>query len=196
MAQTADSGTSSHAFVGDAVNGLTDLGTLGDGYIDSVGMSINAEGLVAGYSNTARSTRAFVGDVTSGLTDLGTLGGRISLAYGISDDGQVTGYSQLAPNNISNLLLHAFLWDSINGMIDLNDLVIDLSQWQYLESAQDISHNGNYITGRGFTTNNAPHAFLLEKVQQPESVPEPQTLWLMLLGLYGFTFRRVNPLFK
>ena len=73
LAQTADSGTSSHAFVGDAVNGLTDLGTLGDGYIDSVGMSINAEGLVAGYSNRAanQSTHAFVGDVTSGLTDLG-----------------------------------------------------------------------------------------------------------------------------
>lgn len=190
-AQTADSGTDSHAFVGDAVNGLTDLGTLGDGYVSSVGTSINAEGLVAGHSTgQGGPPRAFVGDIANGLTDLGTLGGSISWAYGISDNGQAVGSSHLAPNNISSYLYHAFLWDSINGMMDLNDLVVDLSQWQHITRAKGISSNGNYITGSGFTANNELHAFLLEKV--PQTVPEPTTFWLILLGLYVFTFRRLR----
>jgi len=51
------------------------------------------------------------------IIDLGTLGGRSSSANAINDVGQVVGWAGTADG-----LDHAFLWDPINGMIDLGTI--------------------------------------------------------------------------
>ncbi len=50
------------------------------------------------------------------ITDLGTLGGFTSNAFDINDNGQVAGQS-IAPFDF-----HAFLYDTVNGMVDLGTL--------------------------------------------------------------------------
>lgn len=52
------------------------------------------------------------------ITDIGTLGGRSSGAYALNDRGQVVGWSDIGDGFSS----HAFLWDSVHGMIDLGTL--------------------------------------------------------------------------
>jgi probable HAF family extracellular repeat protein len=56
------------------------------------------------------------------IIDLGTLGGNVSRARAINDADQVTGTSYLA-----NGKSHAFIWDHINGMIDLGTLGSEVS---------------------------------------------------------------------
>src|SRR4030042_1871199 len=51
------------------------------------------------------------------IIDLGTLGGRSSVAKAINDMGQVVGWSYKADG-----FNYAFLWDPINGMIDLGTI--------------------------------------------------------------------------
>ncbi len=89
--------------------------------------------------------------------------------------------------------IHAFLWDSVDSLFDLNDLVVDLTGWDYLEHAFSISDTG-FITGYGITTNGETHAFLLT----PESpqLPEPTSIALLGLGLgvfVGLSRKRGQP---
>lgn len=110
-----------HAFVGDATNGFTDLGTLGGA--DSRAYDINQHGQITGLSQTADGgiyEPAFVGDAINGLTDLGTLYGRdsksSSVGRAINDSGQVAGYSG------NNKRTHAFIGDATNGLTNLATL--------------------------------------------------------------------------
>lgn len=88
-----------------------DLGTLGGG--ESFGADVNVHGQVVGYAHSdADDVLAFVW--TPGATDgvpgnpemrsLGTLDGERSEAYGINDEGEITGYSD-AGNRA-----HAFIY--------------------------------------------------------------------------------------
>ena len=112
------------------------------------------------------------------LPDLGG-GGDFSYANGINDAGQVVGYSS------ATTLPHAFLWDSILGMVDLNTL-IDPSTFVMLE-ARAISGNG-MIAGFGRDTlTNVNRGFLLtlNAPPPPEGVAAPGALALLGLGLFG-----------
>ena len=66
-------------------------------------------------------------------------------------------------------------WTTTN--LNTTSLVTNLDGWS-LTSAEDISHNGDYIVGYG-TILGAQHAFLLA------ATPEPSTLLLATAGLAG-----------
>ena len=57
---------------------------------------------------------AFFLDPNTGKTILPTLGGKKSVACEINNQGQIVGFSDTSSN-----IMHAFLWDNINGIYDL-----------------------------------------------------------------------------
>jgi len=77
------------------------------------------------------------------IIDLGTLGGPSSYPLGINDAGQVVGSSRTDDSVVG----HGFLWDDVNGMMDLAELLDDSSQWGGINSAIEINNNGQ-ILGR------------------------------------------------
>lgn len=113
---------------------ITNLGALG-GY-ESEAFSVNSRGQVVGFSGNTTSdpnsifglgteTRAFLWQ-DGQMQDLGTLGGPDAFAGGISEKGQVTGFSYLNSVPATNcgflsLETGAFLWER-GKMVDLGTL--------------------------------------------------------------------------
>lgn len=90
-----------------------DLINLGSGTLANA--VINAKGQVAyTMSPSLNVSRAYFYD-GSRIHDLGTLGGTESYALAINDAGQIAGFSRLPGDEI----LHAFLWSTRSGLIDL-----------------------------------------------------------------------------
>jgi probable HAF family extracellular repeat protein len=147
-------GEGSRAFVWDAVNGKTDLGTLGGGInAQSSAADINELGQVVGTSDTGipgQGQHAFLWDATNGMVDLGTLGGTTSWAYGINDLGQVVGDSSTATN-----VFHAFLWDPVKGMTDLTAAGCDCYDPRSINNAGQIA---------GVNFSGPPHAIVWDPV--------------------------------
>src|SRR5215217_5359009 len=77
------------------------------------------------------------------VRDLGTLGGTSSYGTGINDSGNVVGYSDTSAGE-----QHAFLYDSTNGMKDLNDMLPADSSWT-ITSASAINSDGK-IAASGY----------------------------------------------
>ena len=96
---------------------ITELPALSpDESYSSEGLSINVQGVVAGYSYTwdgDHHASIWEGDT---ISDLGTLGGDTSLARGINDLGQVVGESAVQSGQTD--YDHAFLWQD-GKMTDL-----------------------------------------------------------------------------
>lgn len=80
----------------------------------------------------------------------------------------------------TGLTLAAFVWDGVNGMTDLNDLLIGPTDW-HLNQALAINSSGQ-IVGSG-EHNGVSHGFLLTPVTA--DAPGPTTLSLFGLGLSG-----------
>lgn len=135
---------------------MTDLGTLGGETmnLDHRAEAINASGHACGRSYTAGDAKhAFFYD--GSMTDLGVLtGGSESWAFGLNDSDVVVGTS-----DVTGGAFRAFVWDSVNGMRNLNNLIPTGTGWTLIR-ATDINGNGSIV---GFGTNDSAQkrAFLL-----------------------------------
>lgn len=106
---------------------VTDLGTLGR---DTYATSLSNKSHIAGYSwfesGDSYCRHAFAWTPSNGLLDIGTLGGKSSAGLGINGKDQITGFSNLSDQTECNPLIdnviHAFIWSSSAGMLDLGSL--------------------------------------------------------------------------
>lgn len=98
---------------------------------------------------------AFIWSSTAGMRALGDLPGGInySIAYGTNNNRQVVGMSY------SSIGSDAFIWDSVNGMVSLNSLLVGAPGWRLTE-ARDINNSGQ-IVGWGVNPAGGTEAFLL-----------------------------------
>ncbi len=95
-----------HAYLWDPVEGILDLGTLGEDQW-SVATGINDLGQVVGHSySSADSVRAFIWDEENGMQELNlSLGGNRTLPQAINDSGQIVGYSEVPEPATMTLLV-------------------------------------------------------------------------------------------
>ncbi len=143
---------------------MQDLGTLGGTYVDA--FAINDFGKVVGDSflsgtvGPVGSRHAYLwipttpNGTTGTMQDLGVLGGNVSYAFGINNQAEIVGGSQIANGDTTE---HAFIYNH-GAMIDLNTLIASGSGWA-LERGIRINNSGQ-ITGFG-NIDGQRHGFLL-----------------------------------
>lgn len=99
------------------------------------------------------------------VIELGYVGvGSSSEAYAINEDGIVVGTSNG----------NAFVWSADYGMLNLNDLLADGSEWSNLSVASDINDLGQ-IVGWG-TINGETHSFVISDIV---AAPEPKLIFIL-----------------
>lgn len=178
----ANSGQSfEEAFLFDQ-SGIHGLGTLGG--ISSLARGINNFGTIVGESQVSVNgpVHAFVYDPVIGMRGIG-MPGLNSSAEDINEAGLIGGTAERSPN-----VWRAALFDEINGVQFLDDLIPADSGWDWLFRVTDINDRGQ-IAGLGLISGEM-HAFLLTPV------PEPSALGLLVhcgLLLLAVARRRVRP---
>jgi len=135
---------------------------------DGIAQEINGSGEVVGGSGTCAtfnpnflynlvSVHALLWEQGEAI-DLGNLGGQTgqaggNLAYGINNQGQVVGSSDL----LGDTTFHAFLWTKKTGMQDLGTLSGDVA------SLSISINDAGSVVGASLDANFNPRAFLWEK---------------------------------
>lgn len=140
-------------------------------------------------SSIAHASHAFLYD-HGVITDLGTLdaGFDDSIAWDINKLGQIVGTSSVQLTETS-YGYHGFLYDSANGMVDLNALIDPASGW-VITDAQGI--NGAQQIAATACRGGAIGECYAVRLDLVSAVPEPKS-WAMLglgLGLLGLRSRR------
>lgn len=133
------------AFIWNSDKGIQEL----PGFL---GADINASGQVVGfYAIPEDNNRAFVWDDNKTLKDLGTISGDVDLQFfdseanSINNSGLIVGYSDKLINiDHGTWDRRAFIWDSVNNMQDLNNLIDPASGWN-LTQAQAINNHGQIV---------------------------------------------------
>ena len=118
-----------------------------------------------------------------------------SVARDVSGDGSVV--VGLVNNGRPREELRAFVWDAVNGMRNLQELLMgeyglndELSGWTLLAGGA-ISDDGSTIAGSGINPDGLTEGFVVNVTQ----VPEPSSSVLALgavIGLFGFWRRGRN----
>ena len=167
------------------------LGDLTGSAVSSLATDISADNstFVGMNYDAGRSAFRWDGSSSGGYQYLGDLAGGIyfSEADGISADGfLVYGYGT------SDLGQEGFIWDSVNGMRRVADVLTaggpDLTGWSILSGATGASADGRFLTGYG-THNGNVEACLADLDYAP--VPEPGSLGpLALAAAFGLGRRR------
>jgi len=95
---------------------------------------------------------AFFWNSTDGVTSIGTIGsGTFSFAHEINELGQVVGHSEISPSGD----IHAFIWDSTNGIVDLTPGLAS----GLISSAEEINDAGQVVGSVEISTG-IFHAFI------------------------------------
>ncbi|HNO80561.1 MAG TPA: PEP-CTERM sorting domain-containing protein [Phycisphaerae bacterium] len=173
-------------------NTMTGLGDLGGGDFRSAATAVSADGsTVVGWGNSQSGTftEAFIwkNGLMIGLGDLPG-GNPDSEALAVSGDGSVV-IGKGRSNQYCGNCEAAFVWDSINGMRSLEDMLtddhgVDLSGWR-LVSATAISDDGLTIAGLGI--NESLGTFRRGFVV---TLPEPGTCLMVSIGVLALAKRR------
>jgi probable HAF family extracellular repeat protein len=166
-----------HAFRWTQSSGMVGLGNL-PGQTYSYARDVSANGsIVVGYSGLPSEYQAFLWTLSGGMVGLGYLPGQItSYGYGVSPDGSIV---------VGESGGKAFIWDSVNGMQDLKNLLmilygLNLDGWS-LSEAYDISADGKTIVGYGINPLGQKEGW----VANLTPVPLPSAIWLFGSGLAG-----------
>ena len=153
-------GVSGQSFIYDNGN-LTYFGDVGQTQAYGINDSYQAVGITNQFES---GEHAFLYQNGS-MINIDTLNSYRSLANAIKSSGQVVGL--FTP--LSKEYTHAFIFDD-DVMKDLNELVVDGSEWDYLDEATDINEQGQ-IVGVGYR-NGEQHTFLLTPSSQSPSPPK------------------------
>jgi uncharacterized membrane protein len=114
---------------------------LPSGYTSSYCYEINESVQAVGMSQNTVLERAYLWKSISDMVDLGSFNNTYSRAYGINEFGVVTGFSHIdGPDG-----RHATIWDEINGLRDLNDLIISGPTYEFIADANDINDVGQIV---------------------------------------------------
>lgn len=143
-----------------ATSTVTYLGTLGGEY--SAGMGLNDDGDVVGWAHGTTFfyvNLPFLWTPSRGMRYLGTLNALTApggVAYSVNTSDVVVGASAVDASHS-----HAFVWDDVHGMRDLNDIVRGRGPYE-LVSASHVSNSG-WIVGKAQDTSagNATVGFVL-----------------------------------
>lgn len=170
---TSSSGRS--AFRWTSTNGMVGLGDLAGGSIGSEAFDVSPDGsVVVGISRSGLGDEAFRWTQAGGMVALGDLpGGDFgSEARGASENGGVVvGAGSIADASA------AFYWTQADGMQNLLEVLVaqgaDVTGWDSLEIAYDVSPDGSAIVGYGYH-NGLPEAFL---AYVGDATPGPDNLF-------------------
>jgi probable HAF family extracellular repeat protein len=106
------------------------LGDFPGGWYESAATAANERGQIVGVGHVdgEGSARAFLWTEEKGMIDLGALSADDnSVAYDITDDGMVVGYSVKRPGGTS-LAFTPFVWTEETGMVDVHTLLDEASR--------------------------------------------------------------------
>jgi len=165
-----------HLATWDPSNNITSIPNSGSS-IYSTAQQINNSGEIVG--NGIDSNGEWLGmvwDENGNFSHwLDTFGGDQSRAWSINDDGTIVGFGTNGAGQGRALVSY----DGGATSEDLNNLVVDMSEWQYLTTAFDINASGQ-IVGVGLDSNGFQSAFIATVV------PVPAAVWLFGSALGAF----------
>jgi probable HAF family extracellular repeat protein len=176
-----------HAFLWDDDLGTVDLGTLGCGDDVMWVTGINDTGQVVGTSISSEDENtswyhAFLWAPGVGMRDLGALpGDEDAEAYGINNSGQVIGVSRGRGDE------RGFVWDAVNGMQDIADLVPPETGWSDF-CPGDINDSGQIVGWRPVSY--GPTAGWVYRAVLLTPIPECSTAGIVAWGLVALRGRR------